>query len=274
MLSDSEKQIWHKFHVELTADGSPSLRLISGERPESMHHSQGACSETLYIYGEAMDEMLSKKQASSSTVWSVGLGLGYNEILWVIKTLLQVPQTKQAHEKASGNLISFEIEDELVQSFLSWVMNENPKSESSKIYDHVFTCIKNGLREKDPSVQDLGLDHVKQSLEKMYQNQNWKIEKKLDLDWIRAEQKKTIQLPRAELCLFDAFSQKTSPELWGEEFLHLFVETCLSKETCIWATYACTGTLRRVLLQNQFQVTKKPGFHGKRDSTWAIRFRS
>lgn len=259
MESVSITSIWHNFHVEWTADGSPTLRLKHGERPESMHHSKGAGSETLYIYGQAMDYIWSTHKASDPmTVWSVGLGLGYNEILWVQRT------QQLGFDPFHTTLISFEREPDLVKSFLDWVLERNT-SESLKIYDQVFLSLQQSGK------PILNLKKLKSTLQKMYEQKRWLIQQTLDQTWLEQQ---PADIPAAELCLFDAFSQKTSPELWNEEFLNRFIKQALSKKKCLWVTYACTGLLRRTLIQQGFEFTKKPGFEGKRDSTWAIRFQS
>jgi protein-L-isoaspartate O-methyltransferase len=109
-----------QFITELTADNSPTLRLISSatSKPESMHHSGGAATETKYIYGEAILKALTFQKDLNFLV--VGLGLGYIEIL--ISSLIE-----------NAKIESYEIDEELRTHFLDWVKG----SEQLEIYNLV-----------------------------------------------------------------------------------------------------------------------------------------
>ena len=68
------------FTIVTTADGSPSLSIEdSSGYVEKMHHAAGAMSESIYIYGEAVQKVLDRRWPLR--VLSVGLGLGYNELI-------------------------------------------------------------------------------------------------------------------------------------------------------------------------------------------------
>lgn len=69
---------------------------------------------------------------------------------------------------------------------------------------------------------------------------------------------------------YDAFSQKTNNPLWQKEFLEKFIHDH-AEEDCVFTTYACTSVLKKVLTEKKFQLIKRPGFFGKRDSTLALR---
>ena len=79
------------FEIEITGDGSPSLRLLESVDPakdkgESMHHSGGACAETLLIYGQPIALTLQKVEKAHFLI--VGLGLGYIELTIAREALL------------------------------------------------------------------------------------------------------------------------------------------------------------------------------------------
>ncbi len=114
-----------RFALEITKDGSPTLRLPDGE---SMHHSGGAAAETVYIYKSVISEALRLKPGAHTCV--VGLGMGYIEISWA-----------QCGPEASATLTSFEIEEELRSAFQSWVESAEPG-----IYDGISALL-------DPSAQ-------------------------------------------------------------------------------------------------------------------------
>lgn len=246
--------------MEWTADSSPTLRLNgvhpldSTKRNESMHHSGGAATETLYIYGEAIGWVLKNSGCRELQICSVGLGLGYNEILTAI--LIMQDSTKTAR------LDSFEIDSELKDSFIDWVFDSPLKkpelSEKNLIYDQIFEKLCRGLE------LTVRKSKLKKYLQTQIQSGQWHLHNELSLE-------KVPVLAKYHLCLFDAFSQKTTKELWDEQFLNQFFQKNFDSSYAALATYACTGVLTRALKNNGFSVFKKPGFLGKRDSTWAER---
>ncbi len=253
-------QLWKNFQVETTADSSPTLRL-NGAHPldqtksaESMHHSGGAATETLYIYGEAINWALSKFPVNELRISSVGLGLGYNEILVAI-LILQNPAK-------SAKLESFEIDGELKDSFNRWVFEHDSDDEIQQKKNLIYNKIFQLLTEKIQS--QVKIDEVKKYLQQQIQSGQW-----LFLDELNYE--KIPDNPCYHLCLFDAFSQKTTQSLWDEKFLDQFIKTTFDSDYAGLATYACTGVLTRALKSHGFSVLKKPGFQGKRDCTWAER---
>lgn len=215
-----------------------------------MHHSGGAASETLYIYGEAIKWALHHFPLQEIKVMSVGLGLGYNEILVAI--LVQQNAIKTAR------LDSFEIDQELKESFLNWIEEKVVQPKKNEIYDQIFSMLKEKLE------SNVELSEVKKYIKQQTETQAWRFFNELNLE-------KIPQNTQYHLCLFDAFSQKTTQELWDECFLNQLIEQCFDAESALLATYACTGVLTRSLKNHGFSVLKKPGFEGKRESTWAER---
>ncbi|MES2803061.1 MAG: MnmC family methyltransferase [Bdellovibrionota bacterium] len=219
------------FVIELTGDGSPTLRLknsTSEKQPESMHHSGGAAAETLYIYTEPLNRVLSVFAQQDLSIGVVGLGLGYIEL----SILQSLPAAK---------LVSFEKEQELVDSFKSWI-----NGQENKTYDLI--CEK------------LGVD------------KNLSLKKLKSLDWhLEGELNPATKISYPfNYVAYDAFSQFTDGPLWTDEFLDFFLTNLCAKD-CVFATYACTGLLKRALIRNNFIFIKRPGFREKRDATLALR---
>jgi Uncharacterized conserved protein, COG4121 len=75
---------------------------------------------------------------------------------------------------------------------------------------------------------------------------------------------------RIQGILFDAYSSKTSQELWQEDYLTKLLEY-YSAEQCLFVTYASTGRLKRALKVAHFTLHYRPGFQGKKESTWATK---
>lgn len=233
-----------EFHFLQTEDGSPSLKL--GVDAEGMHNIKGAFSETIYIYGTAISTTL--EQGLKPSFLSVGLGLGYNELLAIAQCLYQ----KIPIEKIYGE--SFESVPELVTYFSNWLVGKPVPENFQTAYDKILSlcAAKFSLEQKQ----------IKETLAELVNSRRWHL---------RAELSSQTQFTTKFSCfLFDAFSSKTSPELWDETFLSDFFNRTAESQSVL-TTYACTGTLKRALLKNNFVVHVREGFAGKRDSTLALR---
>ncbi len=229
---------WYLF--EVTDDDSFTMRFIDPESStvsECMHSLRGAFSETNYIYGYAIREVITRELAPRFL--SVGLGLGYCEIL-LSALLLRDFQAE-----------SFEIDSRLRDHFASWVRNDDVPLEFQKVYDQTLKS----------SAELVGCSVAN-------------VKKYLSLVQLRETlTDKTAFTEKFSCVLFDAFSSKSSPELWTEEFLVEFFKKACAPD-CVFATYACTGVLKRALRASGFEVLVRPGFSSKRDSTFAVRGRT
>lgn len=233
---------WKDYGFEkiYTADQSPSLVDLGTANVESMHHRGGAAAESEYIYGHCLEQGLICKL---NRVLSVGLGLGYNE-------LIAFKKFKESQKLQELRLTSFELKPILVESFLKY-LEDGLDREST--YAEVFNAVGVDRNEaKDFFIPAL-------------QKKQWQI--KGDFSKVLDE----IQ-PEYQILLYDAFSSKTDPGLWGEDFLtKLFQEK--SARTAVLSTYACTGALKRSLKNAGFTVQLRPGFQSKRECTFAERSR-
>ena len=97
------------FEVEITGDGSPTLRLMPGE---CMHHSGGAAEETELIYGRVIRK--SFEVIPKPHFLSVGLGLGYVEMTIAREALLK--------QNFNFTLESFELVPELRDYLKQWLI--------------------------------------------------------------------------------------------------------------------------------------------------------
>lgn len=224
------------FDVLWTGDGSPSLR---GES-ESMHHLGGAYAETQYIYGDALRRLETWQDLTQWNILIVGLGLGYIELLTMAEAL---KADKKLH------LLTYEIEPSLVELFLSWLKGHS----ENLVFDRMLDFFKKDYPEWDLKVE----------LQQLYAQGDWKIEGALNNNSLPNRTYQAI--------LFDAFSGKTTPDLWTEEFLQLFLAQTTSTSPAIFSTYACTGVLKRTLAQAGFTVEKRIGFFGKRNATLGVK---
>ena len=226
------------YTYDLTEDGSPTL---TWDSKEAMHNRKGAYSETQYIYGDALRM---PGLGGRRSVYVVGLGLGYIELLAVAEAL-------KAGEIESLSLLTAEIDPGLVREFLNWLRFE--QSALKEACDLLYSFYQRDYP---------GLD-LKGTLLKLYENGQWQIMGELNLE--------TIPKRKFTHLLFDAFSSKSTPALWDEYFLEVFLNQLSEIESTVFATYACKGILVRALKKEGYHVIKKTGFSGKRDSTLALR---
>ncbi|MEK6772445.1 MAG: MnmC family methyltransferase [Bdellovibrionota bacterium] len=251
----SQFSLWKEigFSVEETQDGSPTLRLLplsqsTEERPESMHHSGGAYSESVYIYGEIINEAMRKlsPQKQPVGVLSLGLGLGYNELL-VAATSIQ-----NGIEK-NFRLQSYEIVPELISSFLSFCRGEILALEVKETYQKMMTFYEKNFR--------LAPSEILKCLVQAWDEGRWKI----DRDFSVISEKESCHV-----LLYDAFSGKTNQSLWTEEFLTRKLMVC-SAPDALFGTYACRASLKQALKNCNYEIHIRDGFLGKRNSTQARR---
>lgn len=247
------------FTFETTEDGSPTLRIGSPTEPslsEAMHSLKGAFSETVYIYGSAIQ--LGLERQFTPRVLSLGLGLGYVEIL---ACGLALRTSKNLSEEAASHLLarfggeSFEIIPELRNWFHQWALRKTDVPPAfAATYDSIL----------ERTAQHSGVDpqEIRDLLAKLLLSGRWLLREALA---------PTTEFSASFGCIcFDAFSSKTSPELWTEPFLMEFFAKTTAPQAVL-STYACTGALKRALRNSGFTLNIREGFSSKRDSTFAVR---
>lgn len=226
------------FTLESTQDGSPTLRMTEGG--ESMHHSAGAALETQFIYKTPIEWAL--KHLDTCNLHVVGLGLGYIEISWAIELI-----KARKFKKNESILSSFEIEASLIEDFLAWL---SQKDGNASVYDLICKHLDS----------EVPISEIKKILLKNFEQISIKGN-------LLAHYK---EAPKANVICFDAFSSKTTQDLWGADFLDSYIKAC-AQEDCVFTTYACTGVLKRILKDNGFEMIPRFRFKGWRDSTFAVR---
>lgn len=236
------------FRIEITGDGSPSLRLLQSlqaeySEGEAMHHSGGACIETDIIYGTCIRDVF--EQIAEPHFLVVGLGMGYIEMFIAREALLL--------GKTTASILSFESVPELRQGFWKWLHDQPLSNELQGTYDHVLDCILIGTIITKAQIKD----YLKPFFESAGD-----IQEALDQNTQFACGYHGI--------LYDAFSSKTTPILWNEDFLNSFFQKTAAPD-CFFATYACKGSLKRALKKQNFKLNLQQGFKSKRNRTSAVR---
>ena len=255
-----------KYRRLTTKDGSPTLEFTVDGVVENMHNFHGAFAETDYIYGEAMRRAI-QAGLKKLRVLSVGLGIAYNEIL--VSSFLLKAQSQNARSEPSDSfeqttaaratdsqielLQSFEIDSYLKQSFLTWLVDEELTALGST-YDDVLKLYAEHTGENASEIKSqLGL---------------WLEQGKFAL-----ADKFSIETNCPEpfhVLFYDPFSNKTNPDFWTEQALERFLQKWAADD-CIISTYAATGALKRAFKNQGFQLVKRAGFGGKRQSFMGLR---
>lgn len=239
------------FEVVVTDDGSYTARIGAGE---TMHSMRGALGETVYIYGSAFERIHQMLHAEAKTprILSLGLGLGFVEIVAAaVAVKFETP--------LSGE--SFELDPRLIQSFKNWVAG------GAQIPGHIPHMAYDKSLAMTATAYSLSPNLIQEKLKNALSDQTWVLSGPLRPDTF---QNRSVEQRCFNAVAFDAFSSKSTPELWTREFLDPFLkEACDSN--CVLSTYACTGHLKRALVDAGFTLEIREGFASKRDSTLAWR---
>lgn len=196
-----------------------------------MHSTAGALGETRHVYEPAA--RLVWARGWEPTFLSVGLGLGYLELM-----LAALAPDEQ------WRCTSYESVPALREEFVAWARGERVRLHET------YEAIAAGCG-----------GEARAGLQRALVEGRWRVEGELTAD---------TKLAPASGIFFDAFSRRSSPGLWSVEFLESFVARAAAPK-CVFATYAATGDLKRVLRAAGFTVEARAGFAGKREHTFAVR---
>lgn len=229
----------------ITEDGSPSLlTTYASGVTERMHHFRGALTESIYIYLPAIEWALD--HAPRPNIMSLGLGLGYNELLSVGANLRR-PEPRDLH------IVTFENDRDLRLNFSGWLAGDST-SPLAATYLTVLTQVAASLK--------VGVDQLMETSANLIRMGNWRLRDAFPENLESAD--------RFHAVLYDAFSAKMDEPLWSEDHLVRFLTGHAAPQAAL-ATYAAKGTLKRALKQCGFELKYKEGFGGKKESTFAIR---
>ena len=235
----------------LTKDGSPTAFFnregADNFESEKMHHLAGAFQETIYIYGPAIQWGFT--QSEKPRILSLGTGLAYNEIISVAFSILF---------DSPLQISSYEKDSDLNESLIAWLQSFS--KESSKKETLVPTDIYDLILQKTAQLFKISEQQIKDKLISLYESGDWQI----NGAWDSSDKSKY------NVILFDFFSCKAMETFWAQEFLDKTMDIN-SDPKCSFATYACTGNLRRALLASGYVYVKRQGYAWKKNSTFAYR---
>ena len=189
------------------------------------------------------------------SVASVGLGLGYNEILAAGLSL----QKKMPPSEV--NIYSFESRPELRDAFrkhFTFAEQSGIPSELAAVYDNIT--------ERTASRLALEPHALRKTLRDLLLCGSLVLNGAVQ----RGLSENCDSSPACQCILFDAFSPASSPDLWSENLLTTLIVN-LSGRNCVFSSYASRTLLKRTLKKNGFILEKRSGFAGKRECTFAVR---
>ncbi len=242
MLTPELEALSEGWVLQWTDDKSPTLSL--GKAGEWMHHRAGALGETLYVYGHASEIAL---EGGARRFVSVGLGVGYVE--WVLFGLA----LKSACPRDGLRIQSFEGNPGLRAGFERWLTTRET-GELGNVFGGVVQAVAEHFGLSAETLQAFAREHFTRGW--------WTLEPALTVE--------TMWPHRADCIFFDAFSQKTSPQLWDAAFLQQWLTQC-ANVPCTFASYASNRSLRSALHKAGFTLIGRQGFGGKRECTLAHR---
>ena len=211
-----------------------------------MHSLQGAFSESLYLYLETLKACLQFN--SPPAILSLGLGLAYNEIISIAYF--------QQYQQDNFHITSFEKDPRLQDALWQWL----ELGPNTKVYP--WLCAYETICELTAQHFNLQPQALKLSLKKTIQSEHWTFKGALTPE--------TSFSTQANCIYYDAFSEKTDPQLWNCSNLHKWLESACQPH-CALGSYAAKGVLNRTLAKLGFSLAKRAGFSGKKQCTLATR---
>ena len=212
-------------NFQATTDGSYSLQLIKNDcELELMHSKSGAFSETIYVYLPVVEFVLNYNL--KPVFLSIGLGLGYIEIMTVAFIISKYPECLK---NCSLTIFSFESEKILISLFKSYFLNNEIPEIFKQCYDNIIK-----LNCEFFSVQS---EFLKSEVKNLILNHKIIFNIKYQAD-------STINFPAAGI-FFDAFSVNTSPDLWSLEVLNSILSEKNCSKQAVFATYASKAVLKK-----------------------------
>jgi len=240
--TNNSKSMTYLFYK--TKDNSISVSLqAENYSTELMHSVDGAFSETIYLYEDIVKYVFLN---SEHTFLSLGLGMGYIEILVCAYVLKNFPEQK-------FQLFSFEKEEELRNFFKKFIFEEEIPAPFQDAYTQILNLFCTHY--------DLNATQLKNEIKLRLEKNEIILFKDYNLHTVLPEKVNGL--------FFDAFSINTSPDLWADELVGKILSSCSSYAA--FATYAARTHLKKLLLQHDFILEKKKGYGGKKESTFAYK---
>ncbi|WGL60669.1 MnmC family methyltransferase [Pigmentibacter sp. JX0631] len=234
-----------------TFDNSLSISLQESENiSELMHSLQGAFSETIYVYSPVISVLLEKQKELS--LLSIGLGLGYIEIMIVSQILAK---KKSILDSEYFCIQSFESNENLIYFFQNFFLGKKIPFLFEQAYKDILIKMSEYFK--------VSFEEIINYINKLIQNNKFILNNKFSSE--------TILKKSVNGIFFDAFSMKSTPELWEINLINNILHKNHLLNFCCFSTYASRSMLKKQLKEHNFKIIPKLGFSGKRECIFAIK---
>ena len=221
-----------KREIKITEDGSKTLFI--NDLNETYHSHHGALQEAEHVF---IKNGLNRIENYEINILELGFGTGLN-------TLVTLNEFLRNNKNNSIHYITIEkypiSEEEISQ--LSYANHFNFEN-NEEIYQKIHALTWNETHELLP---------------------NFKFTK-FNCDFFNLE---NLEIPLINLVYFDCFGAKVQPDLW-EKPLFEMVKNKMNVGGLL-TTYSSKGSVRRILKELNFEVTKLEGPKGKREMINAV----
>lgn len=219
--------------IRKTSDGSKTLYI--SDLNENYHSHHGALQEAQHVF---IDNGLNLINDYEINILELGFGTGLN----VLVTIDELLKTDKNHIVHYFTLEKYPITEEEFKNleYGSFFSKQKVKESYQKIHE----CKWNETTEILPNF----------------------FFTKYHCDFFEL---KNLNLPKIDLVYYDCFGARVQPDLWEKPLFELVANTM--KPGGLLTTYSSKGSVRRVLLDLNFNVEKKAGPPGKREMINAIK---
>ena len=215
-----------------TSDGSKTL--LINELEETYHSKHGALQEANHVF---INNGLNLIKSYEINILELGFGTGLNVLVTFDAYLRNNKNHKINYFGVEKYPIFFQEASEL--SYSELFSNQMVKDLSLKIHETEW--------EKSVSLDsDFSLTKLKSDFYHI----------------------KNIDLPPIDLVYFDCFGARVQPDLWEKELFEIVANKM--KSGGLLTTYSSKGSVRRILKELNFEVTKLEGPKGKREMINAV----
>jgi tRNA U34 5-methylaminomethyl-2-thiouridine-forming methyltransferase MnmC len=221
-----------KREIKTTLDGSKTLFI--NELNETYHSHNGALQEAEHVF---IKNGLNRIENYEINILELGFGTGLNTLVTINNFLCN----NRNHSINYFTIEKYPISEEEI-SQLSYASHFNFEN-SEKIYQQIHSLTWNETHELFP---------------------NFKFTK-FNCDFFNLE---NIDLPNINLVYYDCFGAQVQPDLWEKPLFEMVKNKMIAGG--LLTTYSSKGSVRRILKELNFQVTKLEGPKGKREMINAI----
>lgn len=210
-----------------TEDGSKTLYINTLN--ETYHSIHGALQEAQHVFIDNGIILINKCEIN---ILELGFGTGLN----VLVTINEILKNDKNHIINYFSIEKYPITETEINHLDYYKAFDNPE-----IKDFYFKIHKSNW------------DSLEEIMPNFYL-------KKIKADFFDI---KSMDLPKIDLVYFDCFGAKVQPDLWEKPLIEIVANTM--DPGSLFTTYSAKGSVKRALIDLNFDVKKVPGPPGKRE---------